>query len=141
METKEKIKVLFTLDSDGYIIGYQQEFYDGKEWQAPFDTSKAVDLAPADVQTIVLGATKYTDGKLVLDTAKRDELTSTTTTTAPIDYATQIANLQAQVDQANEATMELADMLLSSAYQTTSMATSTKLDSATSTTSTTKGTN
>ncbi|WP_125582489.1 phage infection protein [Lacticaseibacillus suibinensis] len=75
METKEKMRVLFTLDSDGYIIGYQQEFYDGKEWLAPFDTSKAVEVAPADLAGICLGASKVSsDGIITTDEDKRAEL-------------------------------------------------------------------
>ncbi|BAN73995.1 MULTISPECIES: hypothetical protein [Lacticaseibacillus] len=74
METKEKMRVLFTLDSDGYIIGYQREFFDGKEWQTPFDTTNAVEVAPGDLDTIVMGATKLRNGKLVVDEAKQAEL-------------------------------------------------------------------
>ena len=74
METKDKIKVLFDINDAGYIIGWQQEFYDGNQWQAPFDTTNAVEVAVADLATIVLGATKFTDGQLVLDTVKQAEL-------------------------------------------------------------------
>ena len=74
METKDKIKVLFDLDGNGYIIGYQQEFYDGNQWQTPFDTSKAVEVAVADLATIALGATKWVNGKLVIDPDKQAEL-------------------------------------------------------------------
>ena len=74
METKDKIKVLFDLDADGYIIGYQQEFYDGKAWQTPFDTTNAVELSQSDLNGISLGATKLIDGQLVLDTSKQAEL-------------------------------------------------------------------
>ncbi|MCT4383788.1 phage infection protein, partial [Lacticaseibacillus paracasei] len=74
METKDNIRVLFDTDADGYIIGYQQEFYDGKEWQTPFDTTNAVEVAPDDLDTIVIGATKLIDGQLVLDTSKQAEL-------------------------------------------------------------------
>ena len=74
METKDKIKVLFDLDGNSYITGWQQEFYDGKQWQTPFDTTNAVEVTLADLDTIVMGATKLTDGQLVLDTAKQAEL-------------------------------------------------------------------
>ena len=74
METKDKIKVLFSIDTDGYIIGYQREFFDGKEWQTPFDTTNAVEVAPGDLDTIVMGATKLINGKLVVDEAKQAEL-------------------------------------------------------------------
>ncbi|WP_225047405.1 phage infection protein [Lacticaseibacillus kribbianus] len=71
---KETIKVLFDLDADGYIIGWQVGFWDGTAWQAPFDTTGAVDLAPAALATVIIGATRYTDGQLVIDEAKRAEL-------------------------------------------------------------------
>lgn len=74
MKTKDKVKVLLDLDDDGYIIGYQQEFYDGKAWQTPFDVTGSVDVAPADLETIVIGATKLVNGQLVLDTYKQAEL-------------------------------------------------------------------
>ncbi|MCT4386390.1 phage infection protein, partial [Lacticaseibacillus paracasei] len=74
METKSKILALFVTNTDGYITGYQQEFYDGKEWQTPFDTTNAVEVAPGDLDTIVIGATKLIDGQLVLDTSKQAEL-------------------------------------------------------------------
>ncbi|MCI1985328.1 MAG: phage infection protein [Lactobacillus sp.] len=75
METKDKIKVLFSIDADGYIIGYQQEFWDGKEWVAPFDTSEAVEVAPADLASIWLGASKVSaDGIITTDEDKRVEL-------------------------------------------------------------------
>ena len=72
--TKDKVQVLFDTDADGYITGWQQEFWDGKRWQAPFDTSKAVEVAPGDLDTIVMGATKLINGKLVVDEAKQAEL-------------------------------------------------------------------
>lgn len=71
---KEKIKVLFSTDADGYINGYQQEFWDGRQWQTPFDTTNAVEVAPGDLDTIVMGATKLRNGKLVVDEAKQAEL-------------------------------------------------------------------
>lgn len=71
---KETIKVLFDLDADGYIIGWQAGFWDGKVWQTPFDTTGAVDLAPAVLDNVIIGATRYTDGQLVVDAAKRAEL-------------------------------------------------------------------
>ena len=70
---KETIKVLFDLDTDGYITGWQAEFWDGTAWQAPFDTTGAVDLAPAVLDNVIICATRYTDGQLVIDEAKRDK--------------------------------------------------------------------
>lgn len=74
MAEKDKVRVLFGLDADGYIIGWQQEFYDGEQWQAPFDTTDAVEVAAPDLATIVLGATKWVNGKLVIDHDKQAEL-------------------------------------------------------------------
>ncbi|WP_203623954.1 phage infection protein [Lacticaseibacillus sp. 866-1] len=71
---KEKVIVLLELDADGYITGYQQEFWDGRQWQTPFDTTNAVEVAPGDLDTIVTGATKLINGKLVVDEAKQAEL-------------------------------------------------------------------
>lgn len=71
---KEKIKVLFDTDADGYIMGWSQEFWDGRQWQTPFDTKNAVEVAPGDLDTIVMGATKLRNGKLVIDEAKQTEL-------------------------------------------------------------------
>ncbi|MFT8775036.1 MAG: phage infection protein, partial [Lacticaseibacillus paracasei] len=33
----DKVKAIFSTDEDGYITGYQQEFWDGSQWQTPFD--------------------------------------------------------------------------------------------------------
>lgn len=73
--TKDKVQVLFDTDADGYITGWQQEFWDGKRWQALFDTSKAVEVAPADLASICLGASKVSsDGIITTDEDKRAEL-------------------------------------------------------------------
>jgi hypothetical protein len=71
---KKTIKILFDTDSSGYITGWQQEFWDGVDWQTPFDTTNAVELAMSDLDAIVIGATKLVDGQLVLDTVKQAEL-------------------------------------------------------------------
>lgn len=98
METKEKMRVLFTLDSDGYIIGYQQEFYDGKEWVAPFDTSKAVEVAPADLAGICLGASKVSsDGIITTDEDKRAELEAEANKVTPTDEQALIATMAMKV--------------------------------------------
>jgi hypothetical protein len=106
---KDKIHVLFDTDADGYIIGYQQEFYDGKAWKTPFDTTNAVQLSEADTATIVLGATKYADGQLVIDTAKQAAIKQAT---QPIDYEAKVAELEAKLQEATNATLELADAVL-----------------------------
>ncbi|WP_203634120.1 phage infection protein, partial [Lacticaseibacillus suibinensis] len=46
----------------------------GRQWQTPFDTTNAVEVAPGDLDTIVMGATKLINGKLVVDEAKQAEL-------------------------------------------------------------------
>jgi hypothetical protein len=112
METKEKIKVLLDLDDDGYIIGYQQEFYDGKAWQTPFDTMNAVELSPDSLAGVALGATKLVNGALVVDTEHQKAIEAQDAANAPIDYEAKIAELEAKLDAANQATLELADMML-----------------------------
>lgn len=99
METKDKIKVLFDLDGNGYIIGWQQEFYDGTKWQTPFDTTNAVDVAPANLETIVMGATKLVDGQLVLDTAKQAEIEVEANKVTPTTEQQLIATLSLRLAQ------------------------------------------
>ena len=83
MVEKTNIKVQFYLDDDGYITGWQQEFFDGYEWQIPFDATNAVDVTTADLETIVIGATKLVDGQLVLDIVKQAELEAETNKVIP----------------------------------------------------------
>ena len=100
METKDKIKVLFSIDTDGYIIGYQQEFWDGKEWVAPFDTSEAVEVAPADLESIWLGASKVSaDGTIMTDANKKAELESEANKVAPTTEQQLIATLSLRLAQ------------------------------------------
>lgn len=108
--TKDKIKILFITDADGYIIGYQSEFYDGRQWQTPFDTTNAVEIAPADLDTIVMGATKYADGKLTVDAYKQKELAAAAEPTTQTDP--QVAVLQAKVDTQNEAITQLTNLVV-----------------------------
>ncbi|WP_179394735.1 phage infection protein [Lacticaseibacillus absianus] len=68
------MKVSIDSDNQGYITGYQQAFWDGEEWQAPFDTTNAVDLAQIEVDKIVLGASMLVDGAIVVDQSKLDEM-------------------------------------------------------------------
>ena len=97
METKDKIKVLFDLDGDGYITGWQQEFFDGTKWQTPFDTTNAVDLAQSDLNGISLGATRIVDGQLVLDTVKQAEIEAEANKVTPTTEQQMIAALMAKV--------------------------------------------
>ena len=99
METKDKIKVLFDLDGNGYIIGWQQEFFDGTKWQTPFDVTNAVDVAPADLETIVMGATKLVDGQLVLDTVKQAEIEAEANKVTPTTEQQLIATLSLRLAQ------------------------------------------
>lgn len=99
METKDKIKVLFDINDDGYIIGWQQEFYDGNQWQTPFDTSKAVEVAVADLATIALGATKWVNGKLVIDPDKHAELEAEANKVTPTTEQQLIATLSLRLAQ------------------------------------------
>lgn len=109
MADKTTLTTLLNLDSDGYINGFQQEFYDGAQWQVTFDTTNAVQLSEADTASIVIGATKYTDGQLVLDTAKQDELEKAS---QPVDSASEIAYLKNQLAEMQSAILELADVSL-----------------------------
>jgi len=111
METKDKIKVLLELDDDGYIIGYQQEFYDGKAWQTPFDTTNAVDLAQSDLNGILLGATRFIDGKLVLDTSKQAELEAEANKVTPTSEQQMINTLGLQNAKLIEQVAELTKKL------------------------------
>ena len=97
METKDKLKVLFDTGTNGYITGYQQEFYDGKEWQTPFDVTGSIDVAPANLETIVIGATKLIDGQLVLDTSKQAELEAAANKVIPTPEQQLISTLMLKV--------------------------------------------
>ncbi|WP_125702409.1 phage infection protein [Lacticaseibacillus daqingensis] len=110
---KEKLAVLMNLDTAGYIMGYQQEFWDGDTWQTPFDTTNTVLLPQSEIDKISLGATKLVDGHLVVDKDKQAELEAQQPSIdEPVDYGAKIADLEAQLKQANDATLELADMML-----------------------------
>ena len=100
VEKKDKYKVLFDFDSDGYIVGWQQEFFDGQDWQTPFDTSSAVEMSQADIDGISVGATKLTDNKLIVD---QDKIVKSSSTIPSKEQAMinalglQVAHLQAVV--------------------------------------------
>lgn len=100
METKDKIKVLFDLDGDGYITGWQQEFFDGYEWQAPFDTTNAVELSPTDLSTLCLGASKVSaDGTITTDADKKAELEAEANKVIPTTEQQLIATLSLRLAQ------------------------------------------
>lgn len=107
---KEKIKVSFYFDADGYIVGYQQEFWDGRQWQTPFDTTNAVELTADEIGGIVMGATKYADGKLTVDVDKQKALADVAEPDTQADP--QVAALQAKVDTQNEAITQLTNLVV-----------------------------
>jgi hypothetical protein len=111
METKDKIKVLFDLDGDCYITGWQQEFYDGEQWQTPFDTTNAVEISQSDLNGISLGTTKLIDGKLVLDTSKQAELESEANKVTPTSEQQMINTLGLQNAKLIEQVAELTKKL------------------------------
>ncbi|MCT4383891.1 phage infection protein [Lacticaseibacillus paracasei] len=116
MDTKNPIKALFSLNDGGYITGFQTEFWDGKNWQTTFDTSKAVEVDPAELNKIVFGATKYTGGKLVIDKDKRAELENNQPKPEP-----------SAADSANAETMKMvASITMSNAALIKQVATLTK---------------
>ncbi|WP_390408741.1 phage infection protein [Lacticaseibacillus jixiensis] len=99
MGSKDEIKVLFDLDSNGYITGWQQEFYDGTNWIAPFDTANAVDLAQTEIDKIVLGASKLIDGEIVVDKAKQAEIEAEANKVVPTTEQQLIATLSLRLAQ------------------------------------------
>jgi len=100
METKDKIKVLFDTDVYGYITGYQQEFYDGKEWQIPFDVTSAIEVTPMDLANICFGASKVSsDGTITTDEDKRSELEAEANKVIPTPEQQMIASLMAKVTE------------------------------------------
>lgn len=107
---KDKLKVLFTTDAGGYITGWQQEFWDGRQWQAPFDTTNAVELTPDEIGSIVMGATKYADGKLTVDADKQKALADAAEQETQTDP--QVAALQEKVDTQNEAITQLTNLVV-----------------------------
>ena len=109
---KDKIKVLFDTDGEGYILGWQQEFYDGQQWQTPFDTTNAIELSPDSLAGVALGATKLVNGALVVDTEHQKAIEAQDAANAPIDYKAKIAELEAKLEEATNATLELADSVL-----------------------------
>lgn len=97
---KDKIRVLFDTDEDGYIIGYQQEFYDGKAWQSPFDTTNAIEVTPADLASVALGASKVSsDGTIMTDADKKAEIEAEANKPEPSPEHQMIAALTLEVAQ------------------------------------------
>lgn len=99
MVEKATVKVLFSFDDQGWIVGYQSEFFDGTDWQTPFDVTGSVEVAPADLETIVIGATKLIDGQLVLDTVKQAEIEAKANKVTPTTEQQLIATLSLRLAQ------------------------------------------
>ena len=100
MVEKANFKVQFDLDDDGYIIGYQQEFWDGVAWQAPFDTSNAIEVTPTDLASICLGASKVSsDGTITTDADKKAELEAEANKVIPTAEQQMIATLSLRLAQ------------------------------------------
>lgn len=113
MENKDKIKVLFDTDANGYILGYQNEFFDGSNWVVPFDTSKAIDISPSDLSNIHLGASKISsDGTFTLDEEKDKELIAEQEKAINLTPEKQLEDLQAKNDKLSAALLELSDLVL-----------------------------
>ncbi|WP_125710065.1 phage infection protein [Lacticaseibacillus porcinae] len=76
METKETIKVLLEFDADGWIISYQNEFWDGHDWGVTFDLNdpNVIDMTQTELDGIALRASKLVDGKVVVNQEKLAEL-------------------------------------------------------------------
>ena len=117
MVEKDTVKVLFSFDDQGWIVGYQSEFFDGTDWQTPFDATNAIDVTPTDLAGVVLGASKVSsDGTITTDAEKQKEIEDAEAKleeeAKPVDYQAIIAQLKSEQVQTNEALLELSDMLL-----------------------------
>nr|UWI11787.1 MAG: hypothetical protein [Bacteriophage sp.] len=93
-----KVKAIFSTDKDGYITGYQQEFWDGSQWQTPFDDEKAILITPEELKKIVIGASKLADdGTVVIDTDKQAALEKAANQVTPTKEQTLLAKLTLEV--------------------------------------------
>lgn len=96
----DKVKVLLNTDENDYITGYQQEFWDGTQWQTPFDDEKAILIAPEELKKIVIGASKLADdGTVVIDTDKQAALEKEANQVTPTAEQMLLANLTLEVAQ------------------------------------------
>ena len=96
---KKTIKILFDTDSSDYITGWQQEFWDGADWQTPFETTDAVNLPQAEIDKIVIGASKLIDGAIVVDNAKQAEIEAEASKVTPTTEQQLIATLSLRLAQ------------------------------------------
>lgn len=100
MVEKDRVKALFSFDEQGWIVGYQSEFFDGKEWQTPFDTTNAIELAPTDLANICLGASKVSaDGTITTDAEKKAEVEAEANKVIPTTEQQMIATLSLRLAQ------------------------------------------
>ena len=96
----DKVKALLSTDENDYITGYQQEFWDGSQWQTPFDDEKAILIAPEELKKIVIGASKLADdGTVVIDTDKQAALEKAANQVTPTAEQMLLANLTLEVAQ------------------------------------------
>lgn len=92
--------MLFDTNADGYIIGYQQEFYDGKAWQTPFDTTNAIEVTPTDLANICFGTSKVSeDGTITTDADKKAEFEAEANKVIPTAEQQMIATLSLRLAQ------------------------------------------
>ncbi|RXS53700.1 phage infection protein, partial [Lacticaseibacillus rhamnosus] len=83
-----------------YITGYQQEFWDGSQWQTPFDDEKAILIAPEELEKIAIGASKLADdGTVVINTDKQAALEKAANKVTPSAEQMLLAKLTLEVAQ------------------------------------------
>jgi len=100
MVEKDTVKVLFSFDDQGWIVGYQSEFFDGTDWQTPFDATNAIDVTPTDLAGVVLGASKVSsDGTITTDADKKAELEAEANKVIPTTEQQLIATLSLRLAQ------------------------------------------
>jgi len=107
-----KIKVLFNKDTEGYIVGYQKAFWNGTEWETPFDTTNAIEVSNDSLKDIYIGASKVDAlGNITTDADKKAELEKKEQSIlSPED---KLASLQQSNDELQSALLELSDLVLS----------------------------
>lgn len=86
------VKVKLCIEEDGYITGWTDEQF--------ADQTKLTEVDQAELDTCVLGATKLTDGHLVLDTAKQAEINKPVPTDQD-EVNASLLRTQAQLQLAN----------------------------------------
>ena len=113
MEKEEYTTLLHV--GEGYIQGYEVEFWDDREWQTPFDTTDAVLLPQSEIDKIALGASKLVDGAIVVDQAKLAEMQEAAKPQPTAEE--QVVALQAKLDTQQQAFTELSNLVFTVADQ------------------------